>query len=386
MTLEETFEEITDDRIEGRTKHKLVDILMIVFFGILCGYKTIEEIHFYAEMSINALKKYLKLENGIPGSDTILRVLARIDSKELENAFVRYAKETFGDKVGEDEVIAIDGKTIRNSGYQPESPEKTPHKASHVVSAWATNLGVCFGQVKTDEKSNEIKAIPELLELLDLKGVIVTIDAMGCQKKIAEKITEKKSNYVISLKGNQEKIHADAKSLFEHELDEQYCERYKIQHTESEIEFGHGRIEKRSSYLCTNLRWLEEKSEWTNLNGIGMVVSERTDKKTGQKSTERRYFLTSLTDVSKASNALRSHWSVENNLHWVLDNIFDEDHCLVRKDNAAQNLNVIRKIAMNLLKQADFSDVIKSKNITISQKQHICDKCEDYLDRVIKLF
>ncbi|MBR4320875.1 ISAs1 family transposase [Treponema sp.] len=132
MTLEETFEEITDDRIEGRTKHKLVDILMIVFFGILCGYKTIEEIHFYAEMSINALKKYLKLENGIPGSDTILRVLARIDSKELENAFVRYAKETFGDKVGEDEVIAIDGKTIRNSGYLPESPDYNFSKAAHL--------------------------------------------------------------------------------------------------------------------------------------------------------------------------------------------------------------------------------------------------------------
>ena len=186
--MKESLETINDSRIDRCKKHSLVDILMIVFFGLLCGYKSIESIHLYAELSINVLKKYLLLANGIPNADTILRVLARIDTEQL---------------------------------------------------------GVCFGQIKTEEKSNEIAAIPELLDLLDLKGGIVTIDAMGCQKKIAGKITEKKSDYVFSLKGNQEKIHDDVKEFFTgHQLDEKYCERYKIQKYEGELEIGHGRIEK----------------------------------------------------------------------------------------------------------------------------------------------
>jgi len=383
MTVQEAFEEITDKRIDRCKKHLLSDILMIVFLGVLCGYKSIEEIHFNAELSEETLKKYLKLENGIPGSDTILRVLARIESKQFEKIFVKYARETFSGNLPENEVIAIDGKTIRHSEYDPNPGSNKPHKASHVVSAWAHSMGLCFGQVKTEEKSNEITAIPELLELLDLKGVIVTIDAMGCQKKIVEKITEKQSDYVISLKGNQERIHEDAEGLFSHELDEKYCERYKIQHVEGQTVIGHGRIEKRNCYLCTNLSWLKEKDDWANLNGIGMLICERTQKKTGEKSVERRYFLTSLTDAGKAAASLRAHWSIENNLHWVLDVLLCEDSCLVRKDNAAQNLNIIRKFVLNILKQVDFSDVVKSKNLPLSHKQKLCDKREDCLQRVL---
>ena len=244
MTLQESFEEIKDERIERCKKHNLVDILMIVFLGIVCGYKSIEQIHFYAELSKNILKKYLKLENGIPCSDTILRVLARIDTKQLEKVFIEYARETFGKKPAKNEVVAIDGKTIRRSAYTPGDKTKKAHKACHVVSAWANSLGVCFGQVKTEEKSNEITAIPELLELLDIKGMIVTIDAMGCQKKITEKIAEKESEYVISLKGNQGTIHSDVKEFFEQQFDDRYSERYDIQHVECECEIGHGRIEK----------------------------------------------------------------------------------------------------------------------------------------------
>ena len=383
MTIQEAFEDIKDDRIDRCKKHLLSDILMIVFLGVLCGYKSIEEIHFNAELSEETLKKYLKLENGIPGSDTILRVLARIDSKQFEKVFVKYVRETFSSNLPENEVLAIDGKTIRHSEYNPNTEGKRPHKASHVVSAWAHSMGLCFGQVKTEEKSNEITAIPELLELLDLKGVIVTIDAMGCQKKITEKISEKKSEYVISLKGNQGKIHEDAKALFSHELDEKYCERYKIQHIEGQTEIGHGRIEKRKCYLCTNLSWLQEKDDWANLNGIGMVVCERTQKKTGEKSVEHRYFLTSLKDAGKAAASLRAHWSIENNLHWVLDVLLNEDSCLVRKDNSPQNLNIIRKFVLNILKQVDFSDIVKSKNIALKNKQKLCDKREDCLQRVL---
>ena len=259
MTLQETFGGITDVRIERCKKHNLVDILMLVFVGILCGYKSIEQIRFYATLSEQTLKKYLKLENGIPSSDTILRVLARIDAKQLEKVFIEYARESFGKNSAENEVAAIDGKTIRRSEYAPSGEDKMAHKAAHVVSAWEHSLGVCFGQVKTEEKSNEITAIPELLDLLELKGMSVTIDAMGCQKKIVEKIAEKEAEYVISLKGNQQSIHRDVKEFFEHPCDDAYCQYYNIQRGEYSIEIGHGRIEKRTCYLCGNSDWLSPK-------------------------------------------------------------------------------------------------------------------------------
>lgn len=279
MTLKETFKTIEDFRVDRCKKHKLVDILMIVFIGILCGYKSIEQIHLNAELSITVLKKYLELANGIPSSDTILRVLAGIKTEKFEKFFVDCMKNLFSTKVSKEEVLAIDGKTIRNSEYSQSNGNAAFHKAVHVVSVWASKAGLCFGQVKTEEKSNEITAIPELLELLELKGMFMTIDAMGCQKKIAEKITEKGADYLFSLKGNQEKIHEDTKEFYNHELDDRYCNRYKIQHLETDIEIGHGRIEKRNYYLCTNLEWLEEKNKWANLGGIGMVKCNKTNKK-----------------------------------------------------------------------------------------------------------
>ena len=385
MNLKESLETINDSRIDRCKKHSLVDILMIVFFGLLCGYKSIESIHLYAELSKNVLKKYLALANGIPSADTILRVMAKIDTEQLGKVFIKYAKSVFGNKIKDGEVVAFDGKTECGSEYNPLTGDGTEHKAVHMVSAWASRLGVCFGQVKTDEKSNEITAIPELLELLDLKGVIVTADAMGCQKKIAEKITEKKSDYVLSLKGNQEKIHDDVKEFFTcHELDEKYCGRYKIQKYESELEIGHGRIEKREGFLCTNLKWLEGRSEWPNLKAVGMVRCRRTEKKTGKESLETRFFITSLTDAGKACEALRSHWGVENGLHWELDVVFGEDLSQLRKDNSAANMNIIRKLVINTLRQTDFSEFTKAKNLSISGKQMLCDKLEDCIEKVIR--
>ena len=369
MTLKESFEMVEDYRLDRCKKHSLIDILMIVFFGLLCGCKSVEAIHLYAELSADTLKKYLSLKNGIPSADTILRVLAKLDPAQLGKAFTAYAKSVFGAELQAEDVLAIDGKTARGSKYTPGAQTATAHKAVHMVSAWASRLGVCFGQVKTEEKSNEITAIPELLELLDLKGVIVTIDAMGCQKKIVEKITEKKSEYVLSLKGNQEKIHDDVKDFFGNELDANFCARYKVQHYEGELEIGHGRIEKREGLLCTNLSWLEEKDEWRNIRAVGMVKCHCTEKKTGKESTETRFFLTSLTDAKTACTALRSHWGVENGLHWVLDVVFGEDLSQIRKDNSAANMNIIRKLAINALKQTDFSGFTKDKNLSISKKQ-----------------
>ena len=375
MELKESLKQIKDFRIDRCKKHDLVEILLIVLIGMLCGYKNIEEIQLNAELSEDFLKKYLKLENGVPSADTILRVLAGIDSKQPEKVFCEYTKGIFKEQLPQQEIVAIDGKTIRRSATDTR-------KAAHVVSAFASSLGVCFGQVKTEEKSNEITAIPELLDLLNLKGVIVTIDAMGCQKKIAQKITEKRSDYLFSLKGNQEKIHKDVKDFFNHELDEKYCERYKIQHFSCGVEKDHGRIERRDYYLCTNLKWLAQKDEWAGLNGIGMVKCHRQTK--NGETTDVRYFITSLKDVTLAAKAMRSHWSVENKLHWILDTVFDEDYCRVRKDNSAQNLNIIRKITMNLLAATDFSDIIKKTKIPLSHKRTLCIKRENCLLRVLQ--
>ena len=383
--MKESFETIEDSRIDRCKKHSLVDILMIVFFGLLCGYKSVEAIHLYAELSAGVLKKYLSLENGIPSADTMLRVLAKIDSEQLGKAFAKYAKSVFGNKIQDGDVLALDGKTERGSEYAPAAEGGTEHKAIHMVSAWASRLGVCFGQVRTDEKSNEITAIPELLDLLDLKGVIVTMDAMGCQKKIAGKIAKKKSEYVFNLKGNQEKIHGDVRDFFTgHELDEKYCGRYKIQKCESELEIGHGRIEKREGFLCADIGWLEGKDEWPNLKAVGMVKCKRTEKKTGKESLETRFFITSLTDAGKACDALRSHWSVENGLHWELDVVFGEDLSQLRKDNSAANMNIIRKLAINALKQTDFSEFTKAKSLSISGRQMLCDKREECIEKVVR--
>lgn len=317
MTLKESLETINDSRIDRCKKHSLVDILMIVFSGILCGYKSIEAIQLFAELSENMLKKYLGLANGIPSADTILRVLAKIEPEQLGRAFIKYAKFVFGSKMQEGEVIALDGKTGCSSEYSPATANGAAHKAIHMASAWVSRLGMCFGQVKAEEKSNEITAVPELLDLLDLKVVIVTIDAMCCQKKIAGKITEKKSDYMLSLKGKQGKMHDDVREFFTgHELDEKYCERYRIEKYESEVEAGHGRV--------------------------------------------------------------------ENGLHWKLDVVFGEDLSRLRKDNSAANMNIIRRLDINTLKQTDFSEFTRAKNLSIVGRQMLCNKREECIEKVIR--
>lgn len=374
MDIRESLSEIEDFRIDRCKKHDLVDILMIVLIGFLCGHKDIDEIQYNAEISEKELKKYLRLENGIPSPDTILRVLAGIDSARLEEVFIQWTRETFGGQVEERDVLAIDGKTIRRARYKN-------NRAPHIVSAFASRLGVCFGQVKTEEKSNEITAIPRLLDLLDLKGVIVTIDAMGCQKGIARKISEKGADYLLSLKGNQEKIHEYVRDFFSQEMSDKVCQRHKIRRTEPRVEKDHGRVEKRQCFLCTDLGWLEERGEWANLKAVGMIKSEVW--KDGETAAEARYFITSLTDEKAAENAARSHWGIENNLHWVLDTVYDEDYSRGRKDSTAQNLNVFRKMALNLLRSADFSP-ITTKKLSFAKKHIVCNKFPDFLFNVIQ--
>lgn len=372
MSIIEALEEIEDKRIDRCKKHKLSDILMLCLLGFLCGLKDIENLVYWAELREKRLKQVMPLENGIPSADTVLRVLSLIDPKQFESVFTKVTHSYFNENSGQD-FVALDGKTIRGS-------KKEGNKGVHIVSAWAHKLGLCLGQVKTEEKSNEITAIPELLDIIDLKNIIVTIDAMGCQKKITEKIVEKKSDYVISLKGNQSTLHNNVKDFFEAFEDKGFSNKYELQKTERVLEKDHGRIETRQAFLCTDIEWLKEKEGWLGLNAIGMIKSSRTIK--GVTVHENRYFITSLKDVDKASKALRAHWGIENSLHWVLDMIFDEDASRVRKDHSPQNLAIVRKFSLNLLRKVrDMSETMKKKPFTKFQTR--CREDDEFLKDVL---
>jgi len=323
-------------RAYGNLRHKLEDIIVIGLMTIICIGEDFTDMENFGIERIEWLKTFLELPFGIPDSDTFRRVYEKINPKELSeclNNWLAVSRETGS-------VVNIDGKTIRGSG-------NATHKAYHVVSAWVAENQITLGEIKTDEKSNEITAVPELLDMIDVEGSIVTADAMSCQKDISRKITEKNADYVIGLKGNQETLHDDVELYFKELAQE--CEKAETR------EKGHGRIEKREYFLATDIDWLWQKPEWTNLNGIGMVKSTVTENEVLRKET--RFFITSLTNVDDFAYAVRKHWSIENQLHWCLDVVFREDSARARKDNSPLNMNVLRKTALSLLKQADMGRI-----------------------------
>ena len=277
------------------------------------------------------LRSFLELPNGIPDSDTFRRVFERLNPDELSKCLFSWLDE----KRELGSVINIDGKTIRGSG-------NAEHKAYHVVSAWVAENQITLGQIKVDEKTNEITAIPELLDMLDVESSTITVDAMGCQKAIVSKIIENKADYVIGLKGNQGNLFEDVRFYFENE-----CVAMLVEGPEK----GHGRIESREYFLETSIEWLQQKSEWRGLNAIGAVHSIVEEK--GQVREETRYFITSLTNIADFAYAVRKHWSIENQLHWSLDVIYREDASKARKDNSPLNMNVLRKTALSLTRKTD---------------------------------
>ena len=277
-------------------------------------------------------------------------------------------------KVTDGQVVAIDGKTLRHS-----FDTAAKKSAIHMVSAWATRNQVVLGQVKTEEKSNEITAIPKLLEMLFLEGCIVTIDAMGCQREIVERIVEKGADYIISLKGNQEKLHEEVKALFTEAREERF---ETVRHSYMEtLDDEHGRIEKRRCWVTGQLDAIKEKAKWPSLTSIGMVEAERTIG--GVKSCETRYFISSLPgdDAKKFAGAIRSHWGIENNLHWVLDVAFREDESRVRKDNAPENMAMMRHVALNLLKQA----TTEKKRVSVKSRRKLAGWDHQFLAHVLGL-
>jgi predicted transposase YbfD/YdcC len=337
---------------------------------MICGCDSWVEIEEFGKAKKEWLKGYLELSDGIPSHDTFGRVFSLIKPEEFKACFLGWVQEV--SRKTEGEIIAIDGKTIR--GSQDRINGK---KAIHMVSAWAVENQLVLGQQAVDAKSNEITAIPELLKILEIKNCIVTIDAMGCQKEIAEKIVESGADYVLAIKGNKGQFYDDVTRYFEPiKAMKKDDEKEGYDHYET-LEKDHGRIEKRSYWAFSNIAWLAKKYPYKKLSSIGMVKSERT--LNGVTSIEFRYYISSTASGAKElARAIRSHWGIENQLHWVLDVVFREDYSRVRKDNAPQNLASLRHIALNLIKQETSG---KKKSIQVKRKS--CGWDNAYLAKVL---
>ncbi len=329
------FSTIEDPRINRQKLHQLQDIFFITICGIISGADNWVAIEAYGKAKLDWFKEILELKNGIPSHDTLGKVFAAIDAKQFSHCFTNWVADL--STLSEGDVIAIDGKCVRRS------LDKASNKAAiHVVSAWAHQNRLVLGQVKVDDKSNEITAIPKLLEQLDITGAVVTIDAMGCQRAIAKQIIDQGGDYLFSLKGNQGTLHDDVREWFE-------SQKYD-QTTYTELDYGHGRIETRQVSVSNEIDWLKQRHNWPYLNSIIAVTATR---ECGDKvSQETRYFISSLDtdDKKRLGHAVRAHWSVENELHWTLDVAFDEDQCRTRNGHSAANLTTLRHVALNLIK------------------------------------
>jgi predicted transposase YbfD/YdcC len=354
-TLVEHFSGITDPRVDRTKRHKLIDILVIAICATICGAEGWEEFELFGQSKIDWFKRFLELPNGIPSDDTFRRVFARISPCQFQQSFLEWVRSVYDLTQGQ--VIAIDGKQSRRS-YDRASGKS----AINMVSAWASDNQMVLGQVKVDDKSNEITAIPELLELLEITGCIVTLDAMGCQTDIAAKIIEKEADYVLAVKGNQGNLYDDIKAYFDWALADKFeLTRFT---TDATTDHQHGRIEVRRCYATSDCDWLRKKGEWRGLRSIVMVERERTI--LGEEtSRERKYYISSLeADARQLGRSIRSHWSIENQLHWVLDMGFREDESRIRKEHSPENVATLKHIALNLLKQERTTKVgIKSKRL-----------------------
>jgi len=351
-TLKECFAELPDPRVVERTTHGLVDILFLTLCAVICGMDDWESIEVWGEVRLDWLRQFVPLENGIPSHDTIARVFAALDSKQFQASFLRWMSSLCPSLEGQ--IVAIDGKTARGS-----HDRSIGKRAIHMVSAFVCGHGITLGQWKTEEKSNEITAIPELIDVLDLKGATVTLDAMGCQKDVAQAIVDKEAHYVLGLKGNQGTLSQRVKDFFDQTQWRNYEDfsNWGVRSQDS----GHGRIDTRRCVALPCDDW-EGIEAWAGLKSVVMIESIRqTD---NSVSSEKRYYISSLEpDSKKLAHAIRSHWEVENRLHWCLDVTFGEDANRTRKDNAPENLNIMRKITMNILRLSPIKRSIVKKRL-----------------------
>ena len=354
------FSELEDPRIDRKKLYPLEEILFTTLCSVICGAESWYDIEDFGEARISFLKSYFPYKNGIPSHDTFGRFFSLLNPQQFNECFINWM-QTLQENIPE--IISIDGKTVRRSF------DITNNKSPiHMISAFASNSRLVLGQSKVDHKSNEIIAIPKLLDILLIKGAIITIDAMGCQKKIAKKIIEQEGHYILGLKENQENILKKVIKHFENIKNAfDYFE---------EVDKGHGRIEIRKCWASSNILLMEEKNQWANLQSIVKIESTRI---IGEKETkESRYFITDL--EPKAKNlllAIRSHWSIENSLHWTLDMTFREDESRIRKKNAPENMAIIRRLVLNLLRVAD-------EKISIRRRKKKAGWSDEYLANVLR--
>ena len=376
--LMEYFTRIEDPRRETKNKkYPLIEVIVIAFLAVMSGADGWESMERYGIMRAKWLGKFLALQEGIPKHDVYRRVLSAIHSELLETCFMNWVRDIKQNI--RHEVIAIDGKTVRGMATASRFKAGTEAKAIHLISAWATENRLVFAQVQTEEKSNEITAIPLLLEKIAIAGCIVTIDAMGCQYEIADKIVEKEADYVFSLKGNHETLHNEVKEYwgmldFNKPAAQAKYIRFSALSTYDE---KHGRKETRDYAVSGDVKWLRKQfPKWKTINSIGVVESTRD---TGTESkTERRYFISSLAaDEKLFAHAVRAHWGIENRLHYMLDVVYREDACRVRKDHSPRTLALIRKIALTVAR----SDK-KSKTSIRGRVQQMAWS-EDYLESLL---
>jgi predicted transposase YbfD/YdcC len=361
------FSKVKDPRMVNKCDHLLIDIIVIVVCASLCRYdESWEQIEEFGNIRKDWFKKFLKLPNGIPSHDTMRRVFLLIDPVHLQECFYSWANELRTKISGE--TVAIDGKASR--GSRDIALDK---KAIYTVSAWAVENQLVLGQVKVGEKTNEITAIPKLLELLDVSGCTVTIDAMGTQKAIAKYIADQKADYILGLKGNQGNLHDDVKTYINDQLDEKMTDESHLE--KLTVDADHGRHEQRKFHLFTDIDWLEQKPDWAGLAGIGVV--ESTIEKNGKISFERRFYITTLTCIEKFSKSARGHWGIENNLHWTLDVAFNEDKSTRRKGESPANSAILRHITLNILKKD------KTKKMSINRKRQRACIDLDYLQTLV---
>jgi predicted transposase YbfD/YdcC len=348
---------------KGNLIYSLEEILFLTISAVISGCSTWVAIEAFGKLKIDWLRKFYSYKNGTPSHDAISDLFSIIDPKIFGECFMNWVKAIAD--ITDSEVVSFDGKTIRGVG---SNSRKYP---IHIVTAFCTKNRISLGQESVEDKSNEIIAIPKLLDLLTLTGCIITTDAMGCQKKIAEKIREKKADYILQVKDNQKELKQQIEKLFDIK---------KAKSSDTEIDFGHGRIETRTCEVITDLKFMDGKEDWAGLSSVVRIESIRETKKTGVKTKEFRYYITSIKDNAKLiNNSVRKHWGIENHLHWNLDVIFNEDGQLKRKGDSAKNFNIISKVALGLIENE------KTVNISKPLKRLHAALDDTYREKILKV-
>jgi len=355
------FDKMKDPRcnIRNQVDYTLPELMFLVISAVVSGMNTWDEISEFGDHKLEWLRKFFPFKNGSPWPSTLSRLFARLDTEEFGQYFIEWVAQLSNLTGGK--VVAIDGKTMRGSGDPANSKA-----ALHMVSAFVSHQNLCLGQLATEEKSNEITAIPALLDMLTLKGCTVTIDAMGCQKDIAAKVLERKADYILQVKGNQKGLLEQIEKVFK---------KTEPESTHDWNDLGHGRLEQRQCDVITNLDFLDDCQDWPGLKCIVRVKSERTTKRTGKKETSERYYISSKVSNAEVFNHnIRQHWAIENNLHWSLDVNFKEDSCKKRIGHSAANFGLFTKIALTLLEKYEAKKSKRRKRLNVLLDDRLREK------------